>query len=176
MIIFQILLYTFIFVQNFQWIGLVVLVAVTNKVFSAITLTDSSLLPTFLDHNKYPISWIVYTFHFALVADLEEKSKTVNSNNETEWISYMRRGEITFGATLSVTTVVMDDTPEGTVKYTSKNSNDKGRGFELSELVTFGGYLLAFDDETGLIYIHDNGAYKAWLQVPAYEGATTGTK
>lgn len=150
--------------------------AVTNEVFSTITLTESDLLPTFLDHNKYPLSWVVYTFHFGLIADLEEKSKVVNSNNETEWISYMKRGKITFDVTQSVTTVVMDDTPEGTIKYTSKNSNDKGRGFELSEIITFGGYLLAFDDETGLIYIHHNGAFKAWVQVPAFEGATTGTK
>lgn len=154
---------------------MVVLLAVTNEVFSAITLTDKDSLPKFKDVANHTINNVVFTLRFGLVADLDEKAKEQGADGESVWVSYMRKGQMTLNDSENGCSVFLDDTPNGTVKYTTKNSNDKGRGFGLSEMVTYKGQLLAVDDETGIVYVHTHGKFLAWVQVMEHAGSSNGT-
>lgn len=109
---------------------------------------------------------------FGLIGNLDYNLKK-DSNNETIWTSYMINGKIILNDPAQGCGVVVDD--NSTVEYTTKNSNDKGQSFRITELITFNGVLLALDEKTGLIYVHHNNVFLAWMQVPEFKGSTIGT-
>lgn len=114
-----------------------------------------------------------YKFRIAMVSDLEEKSK---SDTELDtWISYFKMGKLDYDLHLKKITINWDDEGNGEEHKSHNSSDDTGRGFELSELVTFYGRLITFDDETGLIYLYDDSEFKAWTVIQAdAQNSTTG--
>ena len=99
---------------------------------------------------KYPLSPVQETsggksFRIAAIADLDaERSKV--SGDDYKWRSYIKYGHLTQyrNGKFSVT---WDD------QYTlTSKLNEKGRGFELSELCVFNGKLYTVDDRTGIVY------------------------
>lgn len=88
-------------------------------------------------------------FTIGLVADLD----TASISKGNSWISYLRRGTLTWNSSNKTVNVQLKNEPT-TLKSSYSHA---GRGAELSELVVFNGRLLTFDDRTGLVYeIKDN--------------------
>lgn len=89
------------------------------------------------------------SYRIAMVADLDTNSKHVKPDGSAVWQSYLKKGYLSFsGASEQVS--IRWDAGEPTTLESSFARAD--RGMELSELVTFNGKLLTFDDRTGLIY------------------------
>lgn len=104
-------------------------------------------------------------YRIAMVSDLEEKSKS-DTESDT-WISYFKKGNLSYDLHLNEITIDWDDEGNGEEHKSHNSSDDTGRGFELSELVTFRGRLVTVDDETGLIYLFDDTEFKAWKVIQA---------
>ncbi|VVC45461.1 Hypothetical protein CINCED_3A017523 [Cinara cedri] len=154
---------------SFQWIGLVFLIAIINDVFSIVNIEVSNDV---MKHTtvKYPITGTTYEFRIAAISDLEKKSKSLLGPNV--WSTYLKKGCLIYNSNSQAISVNWDSGLEkGEIHYTN-NSNVDGRGFEMSEMVTFYGQLLAADDETGILYKYDKGDFVYWHIVPANnEGA-----
>ncbi|XP_061391567.1 apyrase [Musca vetustissima] len=88
------------------------------------------------------------TYRIAIVADLDTNSK-VDTNGATVWRSYLKKGHLTYIAAKDEISIAWDSGEPATLE---SSFSLKGRGMELSELVTFNGKILSFDDRTGLIY------------------------
>lgn len=71
----------------------------------------------------------------------------------------MKTGSLYWNPTTNFLSVIWDDR---TVILSSSLSM-KGRGMELSELVTFDGRLLSFDDRTGMIYFIEADQVYPWV-------------
>lgn len=92
-----------------------------------------------------------------IIADLDTSSK---SNDKHKWISYFKTGYLTYNLnTYSVN--IKWDVREPEIIETSYSL--KGRGMELSELVTFNGKLLSFDDRTGIVFEMVNNKAVPWV-------------
>lgn len=93
-----------------------------------------------------------------IIADLDTNSKSEDEKNT--YYSYFKQGYLSFNPkTLKV--IVSWDAKEP-IKL-KNNFALKGRGMELSELVTFNGRLLTFEDRTGLIYEIVNNQVIPWV-------------
>ena len=99
---------------------------------------------------KYPLSAVQQTsggksFRIAAIADLDaERSKVPGDNYK--WRSYIKYGHLTQyrNGKFSI---------QWDKQYTlTSKLNEKGRGFELSELCVFNGKLYTVDDRTGIVY------------------------
>lgn len=89
----------------------------------------------------------MYTYRIGLIADLDKDSKHPTIKNK--WRSFYKKGYISYnGVTQSI--VVSFDKDEAIEIDGGYSLN--GRGMELSELVTFNGHVLTFDDRTGLVF------------------------
>ncbi|XP_054742292.1 apyrase [Anastrepha obliqua] len=88
-------------------------------------------------------------YRIAIIADLDTNSKVVKTDGSTMWRSYLKKGYLTYRKTKPEITVKWDS---GEPVVLESGFALKGRGMELSELVTFNGKLLSFDDRTGLVY------------------------
>lgn len=88
------------------------------------------------------------TFRIAMVADLDTNSKVQNKET-TLWRSYIKKGHLSYITQKDDIKISWD---AGEPIALESTFSLKGRGMELSELVTFNGRLLSFDDRTGLIY------------------------
>lgn len=98
-------------------------------------------------------------YRIAVVADLDAKSK-VEINGQKFWRSYMKIGYLTYGRNVEKISIKWNSEPPLALE---SSFSLKDRGMELSELVTFNGRLLSFDDRTGLVYeLLDNKAIP-WL-------------
>lgn len=97
----------------------------------------------------------VYTYKIGLIADLDTKSRDSNQN---VWKSYLKMGLLSYNPadnSVQVNLKVDEESPEISGSYSLK-----GRGMELSELVTFNGRILTCDDRTGLVFeLKDNKAF-----------------
>lgn len=100
------------------------------------------------------------TFRIAMVADLDTSSK-VDSNGATVWRSFLKKGHLSYVAAKDEIVITWD---AGDPTPLESSFSLKGRGMELSELVTFNGRILSFDDRTGLIYdITNNDKPIPWI-------------
>lgn len=103
-------------------------------------------------NHSYPLSNPIssngmVTFRIGLIADLDQMSAKPSTKNT--WQSYYKKGHLSYSAAQQLITVSFDtDEPIPLVHHYAL----KGRGMELSELVTFNGRLLTFDDRTGFVY------------------------
>ena len=98
------------------------------------------------------------SYRIAIIADLDEERSKV-PGEKYQWRSYIRYGHLTHYRDEKYS-ITWDE------KYTLKSKlNEKGRGFELSELCAFNGKLYTVDDRTGIVY-HLYGPQDATKPVP----------
>ncbi|XP_043686833.1 soluble calcium-activated nucleotidase 1 [Vespula pensylvanica] len=94
------------------------------------------------------------TYRIAIVSDLDHDSKALDKKDT--WYSLMKTGSLFWNPSTNFLSILWDDR----TLVLSSSLAMKARGMELSELITFDGHLLSFDDRTGMIYyIEDNQAY-----------------
>ncbi|KAM0728785.1 Soluble calcium-activated nucleotidase 1 [Formica fusca] len=113
-------------------------------------------------NRTYPTSMPIrtskgMTYRIAIVSDLDHDSKLADKRDT--WHSLMKTGSLYWNPTTNFLSVIWDDR---TVILSSSLSM-KGRGMELSELVTFDGRLLSFDDRTGMIYFIEGDQVYPWV-------------
>ncbi|CAA9997889.1 unnamed protein product [Nesidiocoris tenuis] len=107
-------------------------------------------------------------FKVAVISDLDQKSKSNLESNT--WVSYYMYGNLVWDPEAMTMAVTWDKNNYKTLKT---SYGHKGRGMELSELVTFDGKLYSFDDRSGIAYlIEDDKAYP-WLILTDCEGKAT---
>lgn len=156
---------SFVF-QSVQLICLVLLVAVANNVvFSAPTTPNE--LPTDPDlynqtvNNKYPLTEPILDFKYriAIISDLDKNSKSKNETNT--WLSYLKQGYLTYNPTENQVVIEWDS--ENSTKVFKSHLSMRGRGLELSELVTYNGQLITLDDKTGLVYVINGDVLIPWV-------------
>ena len=85
-------------------------------------------------------------FHFAIVPDLDEKSKVADSRKPL-FRSWLAPGTITFNSESKQYDIELEAQRELLTKH-----NEAGRGAEFSELSIFNDRLLTFDDRTGDVF------------------------
>ncbi|EDV42762.1 uncharacterized protein Dana_GF16866 [Drosophila ananassae] len=102
----------------------------------------------------------VINYRIAIIADLDTNSKVNKGDGSTTWRSYLKKGYLTYTVARSEIQISWDD---GAPTALESAFALKGRGMELSELVTFNGKLLSFDDRTGLIYEIANDKPIPWV-------------
>jgi len=95
-------------------------------------------------------------YHIAVIADLDEERSKVPDGG-LKWRSYLKKGFLT-----------KLNSGEYTLEWTEKLTltskfNEKGRGFELSELCVFNGNLYSIDDRTGIVYQIKDGKAIPWV-------------
>jgi len=91
------------------------------------------------------------------VTDLDHDSKLADKKDT--WHSLMKSGSLYWNPNNNFLSVIWDDR---TIMLFS-SLGMKGRGMELSELVTFDGRLLSFDDRTGMIYFVEADQVYPWV-------------
>lgn len=109
------------------------------------------------------------TYRIALIADLDKKSK--DDANKYAWRSYLKKGYLSYSTTKNTVAVTFDN-DNGVTEIDSGYSLN-GRGMELSELVTFNGRILTFDDRTGIVYELNGGKVIPWVLLMDGTGRTT---
>ncbi|XP_017037931.1 apyrase [Drosophila kikkawai] len=102
----------------------------------------------------------VINYRIAMIADLDTNSKLKKSDGSSTWQSYLKKGYLTYTVARAEIQISWDD---GAPTVLESAFALKGRGMELSELVTFNGRLLSFDDRTGLIYEIVNDKPIPWV-------------
>lgn len=115
------------------------------------------------------ISSGIQTYQIGLIADLDQASK--DSTKSNAWRSYLKKGFLSYSSSKNsiVTTFGEDDK----IIEMSSGYSLNGRGMELSELVTFNGNILTFDDRTGIVFkLQDNQAIP-WILLMDGNGKTT---
>ncbi|TMW45893.1 hypothetical protein DOY81_009033 [Sarcophaga bullata] len=135
----------------------------SNSIVSSRTLIDDE----FSSYNStYPLTLPVVgrpgmiTYRIAMVADLDTNSK-FDENGATVWRSYLKKGHLSYISSKDEINITWD---AGEPIALESSFSLKGRGMELSELVTFNGKILSFDDRTGLVYdITNNDKPIPWL-------------
>lgn len=114
-------------------------------------------------YNKtYPLSVPIktskgITYRIAIVSDLDHDSKSLDKKNV--WHSIMKTGSLFWNPSTNFLSVVWDDRNH----MLTSSLTMKGRGMELSELVTFDGHLLSFDDRTGIVYFIEGEEAYPWI-------------
>ncbi|VEN51606.1 unnamed protein product [Callosobruchus maculatus] len=137
----------------FTWtVGLTGLFFLIYFYTNSTTRSTSSVLRSSDYNYTYPLTRPIKTsnmhrFRIGIIADLDTNSKSDKEKNT--WISYFKTGYLSYNPQKKSVTVAWDP-KEPEVLKTSFSL--KGRGCELSELVTFNGKLLTFDDRTGIVF------------------------
>lgn len=127
--------------------------------------TGRTLLPQcqYYKYNKtYPVTAPIRTskginYRIAIVTDLDTQSRSPDKQNT--WHSIMKTGSLFWNPNTNFLSVVWDDRS----LTLSSSLAMKGRGMELSELVTFDGHLLSFDDRTGMVYFIEGSEVYPWV-------------
>jgi len=113
-------------------------------------------------NSTYPISPPVrsatgISYRIGIISDLDKNSKDEAKKNS--WYSLLKRGHLFWVPRNNFISVTWD---QEHVKLDSSLAMN-GRGMELSELVTFDGRLLTFDDRTGIVYYLDGDRAFPWV-------------
>lgn len=109
----------------------------------------------------------MHTYRIAIIADLDKASKV--SDKKNMWRSYYKKGYLSFSGTDSI--VVSFDKDQAIEIDSGYSLN--GRGMELSELVTFNGRILTFDDRTGMVYEIIGDKVVPWIILMDGDGHST---
>lgn len=101
----------------------------------------------------------MHTYRIGIIADLDQNSLKPDTKNT--WRSYYKKGYLSYSPAKETIAVSFDvDKPIELVH----NYALRGRGMELSELVTFDGRLFTVDDRTGFVYeMSDNNKLIPWV-------------
>ncbi|VVC45463.1 Hypothetical protein CINCED_3A000226 [Cinara cedri] len=162
----------------FIWlISLTILTIASDIVLSAPTLSSTNETePEFnrfllqFAYNKYPMTAPILNpdgsikYRIAIISDLDKASKS--STEPYTWISYLKRGYLTYSPQNKNVSIDWDFD----AKLFKSHYSMKGRGLELSELVTYNGQLITIDDKTGLVYKIDGDKLVLWLIVVGGNG------
>lgn len=152
-----------------------------SSYFNSITNNDSSkwisspnALATSYNYT-YPLSAPIssngmQTYRIALIADLDKDSK--DKQTKYLWRSYLKKGYLSYSSAKN-SVVVSFDNDNGVTEIDGGYSLN-GRGMELSELVTFNGRILTFDDRTGIVYELNGDKVIPWVLL--MDGAGKSTK
>ncbi|NP_001303629.2 apyrase [Cimex lectularius] len=121
-------------------------------------------------NSKYPLTTPVeenlkVRFKIGVISD--DDKNAVSKDESNTWVSTYLTGTLEWEKSADKITVQWDKANEKKVK--SKYSYG-GRGMELSELVTFNGNLLTFDDRTGLVYILKDDKVYPWVVLADGDG------
>ncbi|XP_018573558.1 apyrase [Anoplophora glabripennis] len=100
----------------------------------------------------------MHTFRIGIIADLDTNSKSEAEKNT--YYSYFKQGYLSYNPKKLKVIISWDAKEPIQLK---NNFALKGRGMELSELVTFDGRLLTFEDRTGLVYEIINNQVVPWV-------------
>lgn len=110
----------------------------------------------------------VQTYRIGMIADLDKASKDPKKGNV--WRSYLKMGFLSYNPSQNTVEVNFND--HETPTEFSGSYALKGRGMELSELVTFNGRMLTFDDRTGLVFELKNNKALPWILLMDGQGNT----
>lgn len=141
---------------------------------SNVTESNYSLLSQFVN-TKYPLTEPIQLFdgslkyRIAIVSDLDGDS--VSSKESNTWISYFKQGYLTYNPNSNNVSIEWD--PANNSVQLKSHFSLNGRGLELSELVTYNGQLITFDDKTGLVYIIESNILIPWVIVVDGDGRKT---
>lgn len=158
-------------IQNVFWMLILVVLSASILFFVYLQLYGAMCSPPsraltqcrYYKYNRtYPTSVPVrtsrgVTYRIGIVSDLDHDSKL--PERKDTWYSLMKTGSLYWNPINNLLSVIWDDR---TVTLSSSLSM-KGRGMELSELVTFDGRLLSFDDRTGMIYLMEGDQVYPWV-------------
>lgn len=102
----------------------------------------------------------IVTFRIGLIADMDKESKHPTKANT--WRSYLKKGLLSYSPSKNSIALTFNDNDPAT--EISSGYSLKGRGMELSELVTYNGHILTFDDRTGLVFqLLDESKVIPWI-------------
>lgn len=101
----------------------------------------------------------IQTFRIGLIADMDKESKDKQKPNT--WRSFLKKGFLSYSPSKNSVVVTFSDSDKTTEICAGYALN--GRGMELSELVTFNGRILTFDDRTGLVYQLQDDKVIPWV-------------
>lgn len=101
----------------------------------------------------------VYTFRIGMIADLDKESKI--PKNSKAWRSFLKMGHLSYDPSMNSVQVTFNN-DENPIEIAGGYSLS-GRGMELSELVTFNGRMLTFDDRTGIVFELKDGKPVPWV-------------
>lgn len=121
-------------------------------------------------NSTYPLSTPVksqagVTYKISIISDLDTDSKV---HNKGVWVSYLKRGTLTWNSRDRKVSVNF----EAGQTTLSSDISMKGRAMELSELVTFDGRVLSFDDRTGLVFYLEGDKIFPWIILMDGDGKT----
>ncbi|XP_057218293.1 soluble calcium-activated nucleotidase 1b [Triplophysa rosa] len=122
-------------------------------------------------NDTYPLSPPEHTadgirYRIGVIADLDTNSHSRKNNT---WFSYLKRGHL----------LVSDSGDRVSVEWDAdrvvleSHLSEKGRGMELSELVTFNGHLYSVDDRTGVVYRIEGDRAVPWVILPDGDGSVS---
>lgn len=125
-------------------------------------------------NHTYPLSDPISsngidTYRIGLIADMDRKSKEGHGKHAV-FNSYFKKGYLSFNRKSNSIDVTFDENPP--IKLTDSYAY-MGRGMELSELVTFNGRILTFDDRTGLVYELVKDVVVPWVLLMDGNGRTS---
>lgn len=98
------------------------------------------------------------TYRIEIIADLDKASKDPAS--KAKWRSFVKKGYLSYADATQAIVVSFDK--DEAIEIDSGYALN-GRGMELSELVTFNGRILTFDDRTGLVYEINGDKVVPWV-------------
>ncbi|XP_030373584.1 apyrase [Scaptodrosophila lebanonensis] len=128
--------------------------------------TITSLSPFIAYNDTYPLTAPIVarsgliSYRIGMIADLDTKSRVVKGDNQVTWQSFLKKGYLTHTVSSNEMKIVWDT---GAPVALESSFALKDRGMELSELVTFNGKLLSFDDRTGLVYEIEGDKVVPWI-------------
>lgn len=136
-------------------------------------MPSSNLLSISYNYT-YPLSAPInsngmQTYRIALIADLDKSSK--DEQHKYSWRSYLKKGYLSYSNTKK-SVVVSFDNDNRVIEIVGGYSLN-GRGMELSELVTFNGRILTFDDRTGIVYELNDDKVIPWVLLMDGAGKTS---
>ncbi|CAB0028576.1 unnamed protein product [Trichogramma brassicae] len=115
-------------------------------------------------NRTYPLTPPVkqYTgisYAIAIVSDLDTNSKVEGKQKHDTWQSYFKKGTLTWMPSRNFVSVEW----EASMTSLTSQLGLSSRGMELSELITFDGRLLTFDDRTGMVYAFEGDKVYPWV-------------
>lgn len=178
-------MYFYLF-QPIKWSGLILSVAILcDIVFGApvvpepqnttITKSEYNLLTQFVN-TKYPLTDPILLpdgslkYRIAIISDLDGDS--ISTQEPYTWISYFKQGHLIYNPNNNKNISIEWDSANNSIEFKSHISMN-GRGLELSELVTYNGQLITFDDKTGVAYIIEGNVLIPWVIIVDGDGRRT---
>lgn len=114
-------------------------------------------------NNTYPLTKPVsihdkVRYRIGLITDLDHASRSKDASNT--WESHYLQGYLMWNPITMSVSITWDD---GNPRRLKSTYGHNGRGMELSELVTYDGKLLTFDDRSGIVFVIEHDNFYPWI-------------